>query len=263
MGFVSTVSVIIPTWNRSAALKRAVRSALSQSHPPLEVLVCDDGSTDDTGQVLRSIGDSRVVWLPGERGGRPAIPRNRGLSHSRGEWLAFLDDDDVWLPEKLEMQLLAAQSRSCQAVCSDAWRVTPDAPGKEPLVGGESRVLSFAEMLTANRVVCSSMLVRKDVVSAAAGFPEAKDLAAIEDYALWLRVADLAAIAYLASPLVDYNDDPKASIRNNRVTVFEQRQIVMNNFIDWKGANGCRCSLRYWRVKARLLLEQLSQRFQS
>lgn len=260
MGFLSTVSVIIPTWNRAASLERAVRSALVQTHAPLEVLVCDDGSTDDTGAVVRSIGDSRVLWLPGERGGRPAIPRNRGIRHSRGEWVAFLDDDDLWLPEKLEMQLREAQMRSCRAVCSDAWRITSGSSRKEPLLGGEGRLLRFKEMLNVNGVVCSSMLVTKEVVAAAEGFPEARELTAIEDYALWLRIADLTAIAYLASPLVDYHDDPGASIRNNSVTLFEQRQIVMRDFLEWKRCNGRRLSFNYWRVKSRAVSERLSRR---
>ena len=69
------VSVIIPTWNRAATVVAAVESALAQTHAPLEVLVCDDGSTDDSEQRIRALSDRRVRWLPGPRGGRPAIPR--------------------------------------------------------------------------------------------------------------------------------------------------------------------------------------------
>jgi len=256
---VTTVSVIIATWNRSASLERAVRSALSQSHPPLEVLVCDDGSTDDTEQVVRSFGDSRVIWLPGERAGRPAIPRNRGIGNSRGEWLAFLDDDDVWLPEKLEIQLLEAARQPCRAVCSDAWRVRPStASGAETLIGGHGRVLTFNAMLAGNPVICSSMMLKREVAAATGGFPERQELAAIEDYALWLRVADVTDIAYLACPLISYTDDPGASIRRNGVTVFRQRQLVMDSFIAWKRDNGWWSSLNYWKVRALIIRERLA-----
>lgn len=258
---MTSVSVIIATWNRSASLQRAVRSALAQTHPPLEVLVCDDGSTDDTEEVVRSLGDSRVIWLPGERAGRPAIPRNRGIRSSRGEWLAFLDDDDAWLPEKLELQLREAEDRGCRAVCSDAWRVTPGSqPGAEPLLGGHCRAIRFDDMLTVNHVICSSMMVRRDVAAAAAGFPEAEELRALEDYALWLKVADLTEIAYLARPLLNYTDAPDASIRKESVSVFEQRQLVMDTFLAWKGRSGSWSSLNYWKVRVRSLLEGRSNR---
>ena len=92
-----SVSVIIPTWNRAHTLPRAIESVLSQSLPILEVLICDDGSTDGTAEAVMAMArqDPRIRWLPGERGGRPAIPRNRGIRESRGEWLAFLDSDDA------------------------------------------------------------------------------------------------------------------------------------------------------------------------
>jgi glycosyltransferase involved in cell wall biosynthesis len=255
-----TISVVIATWNRSAALERAVRSALSQSHPPLEVLVCDDGSTDDTEQVVRSMGDSRVLWLPGERAGRPAVPRNRGIRNSRGEWLAFLDDDDVWLPEKLEMQLLEAKRRRCLAVCSDAWRIAPGAVSHaKPLIGGQTRRFTFNDMLSANQVICSSMMLKREVATATAGFPELRELAAIEDYALWLRVADITDIAYLASPLLCYADDPDAGIRRDRMPVFLQRQLVMNSFLAWKGVSGLWGSVNNWKVGAHLILERIAE----
>src|SRR5262249_7122187 len=106
MSHEPSVSVIIPTWNRAATVMAAVESALAQTHAPLEVLVCDDGSSDDSAQRVGALPDPRVRWLPGPRGGRPAIPRNRGIAAARGEWLAFLDSDDEWLPDKLERQLV-------------------------------------------------------------------------------------------------------------------------------------------------------------
>ena len=98
------VSVIIPTYNRQHTLLAAIQSALSQTLPPLEVLVCDDGSTDGSAEAVAALDDPRVRWLTGPHAGYPAVPRNRGLREARGEWVAFLDDDDVWLPEKLAVQ---------------------------------------------------------------------------------------------------------------------------------------------------------------
>jgi glycosyltransferase involved in cell wall biosynthesis len=100
---VTTVSVVIPTYNRAHWLRYAICSALQQSHRPLEILVVDDGSTDDTGELCAGFGPS-VRYIPQENGGC-AVARNRGLREARGEYVAFLDSDDVWEPNKLEIHL--------------------------------------------------------------------------------------------------------------------------------------------------------------
>jgi teichuronic acid biosynthesis glycosyltransferase TuaG len=251
---MKSVSVVIPTWNRSALLERAIRSSLHQTHPPLEVLVCDDGSTDDAEQVVRSIGDSRVIWLPGERAGRPSVPRNRGIRASAGEWIAFLDDDDVWLPEKLEVQVREAESRRIAAVCSDAWRIRQETEDVKSLIGGATTRLSFNDLLAENRVICSSMLVRRELVLNTGGFPEDRELTAVEDYALWLRVADQVEIAYLALPLLNYSDYPHSSIRRHGPAKSRQRELVFKDFLNWKQmSNDWWHSGNYWRVRLRLL----------
>ncbi len=232
MGIVTAVSVVIPTWNRSALLERAIRSALSQTHPPLEVLVCDDGSTDDSEKVVRSIDDSRVQWLTGERAGRPAVPRNRGIKASRGEWIAFLDDDDVWLPEKLERQLEKANRTGCLAVCCNAFRITPDSETNH-LLDWDSECLSFFDLLALNRVICSSVLIHNSLFDVVRGFSESPKLIVGEDYALWLRVSTQTDFAYNAEPMLQYKDDPENSIRNKGRSNNIQIKLVLNDFLDW------------------------------
>ncbi|MFY9338906.1 MAG: glycosyltransferase family A protein [Methanosarcina flavescens] len=98
---MAEISVIIPTWNRAETLGKAISSALNQTLSPYEVLVCGvDGSPDQ--KVVNSINDPRVRWIEGGKDGLASIPRNIGIKASKGEWLAFLDSDDEWLPEKLE-----------------------------------------------------------------------------------------------------------------------------------------------------------------
>jgi glycosyltransferase involved in cell wall biosynthesis len=97
------VSVVIPTYNRAASLPTAVESALRQTHVPLEVLVVDDGSTDDTAEVCRAF-PPPVRYIRQDNGGCAAA-RNTGIAHARGEFIALLDSDDVWEPTKLEVQL--------------------------------------------------------------------------------------------------------------------------------------------------------------
>ena len=230
---MTTVSVIIATWNRSAALESAIRSALSQTYQPMEVLVCDDGSTDDSEQVVRFIGDSRVVWLPGDRGGRPAIPRNRGIRASRGEWLAFLDDDDVWLPEKLERQMERLQVSGCFVSCTDAFRIVPDQGSQGSLLGLETDLLRFEDVLDVNRVICSSVVASSVMVKIAGGFPESASLVVGEDYALWLRLFSMTDFDFIAQPLLEYHDNPQHSIRRYGPDFRIQQRAVLNDFCVW------------------------------
>jgi glycosyltransferase involved in cell wall biosynthesis len=233
MSEAPTVSVIMATWNRAATIVAAAESALGQTHAPLEVLVCDDGSTDDSARRIRAISDPRVRWLPGPRGGRPAIPRNRGIAAARGEWLAFLDSDDAWLPEKLERQLAAVRATGRQACCTDAWRIFSSLDRRELMQSGSDGVYTFADLLSGNRVICSSALIHRSLLANAEGFPEAEILKALEDYALWLRVACFSGFDHIAAPLVLYRDEPAASVRAEGLDAEAQRVEVVSDFLAW------------------------------
>ena len=123
---METVSVIIPTWNRAISLQRAVRSVLNQTYPVKEIFICDDGSTDDSRNVIMEMKESRITWLDCGRNGRPAIPRNMGIQKSSGDWLAFLDDDDEWLPGKTGEEIIFATKKKCKAVSSNANRISKE-----------------------------------------------------------------------------------------------------------------------------------------
>jgi len=232
----ASVSVIIPTWNRAHTIRRAIDSALQQSVRVLEVLVCDDGSTDESESIVSNIAarDSRVRWIAGERGGRPAIPRNRGLRESRGEWLAFLDSDDDWVPGKLETQLEAANRVGARAACSNATRVAVDGHALGALLDWNRPRLTFGDLMAVNRVVCSSCVIHRSLLAKIGGFPEGPEFKAVEDYALWLRVAALTDFAYCRDTLVHYCDDPEASIRSKQsIAPEKQRRLVLAATGDW------------------------------
>jgi len=257
-----TVSVVIPTWNRSTALERAIQSALSQTYAPLEVLICDDGSTDDTEQIVCSINDSRVIWLPGEHSGRPAVPRNRGICNSRGEWVAFLDDDDSWIPEKLAKQIELVKKLTCHASCTQAFG-TDGSNGVEIYnLGWFGQRLQFRDLLQGNRVICSSALIHKSVFSRVGGIPEAVSLTSMEDYAFWLRVATVTDLAFVSEPLVIYTDSPQTSLRSVCTDVWQQKREVLGDFLAW----GSKKRIASSYLKAALykygdvLLQQLKKR---
>src|ERR1051326_205992 len=115
------VSVIIPTYNSAHYLADAVESVLSQTFQDIEVLIIDDGSTDETETVIQRYGS--LVRCFRQRNSGVAVARNRGIEESRGEYVAFLDADDTWLPHKLERQLAALDECSDYGACYSAFTV--------------------------------------------------------------------------------------------------------------------------------------------
>jgi len=232
---VSKVSVVVPVWNRVTTIERAIRSALEQTHPPHEVIVCDDGSTDGTAEVLLRLAseDSRVRVLWGERSGGPAAPRNRGVAHAEGEWLAFLDSDDEWLPGKLEAQSIAAERSGCLAVCSNAIRWIPGTGARGPLIDWSRDSLTFEDLVESNRVLCSSAVLHRSLLTRVGGFPEMHRLRSREDYALWLRVSLLTDFAYVPQELVLYRDDPSTSIRGDVGRSEWLKTLAVVNLLSW------------------------------
>jgi glycosyltransferase involved in cell wall biosynthesis len=227
------VSVIIPTWNRAATIAAAITSALNQTHRPLEVLICDDGSTDNTREIVESFNDERVRWLSGHHAGRPAVPRNRGIREARGQWLAFLDSDDQWEPKKLSEQLDVTHRVGCHAACTNALRLVSGEGIQGRLLSWEQRRVTFANLMDCNQVICSSAIIHRSLFELVDGFPEGPQLTALEDYALWLRVTTQTDFAYLDEPLVVYRDDPGSSLRKDDPDVWTQREIVFGNFLEW------------------------------
>ncbi len=234
MGDVNpAISVIVPTYNRAASLVEAVRSALGQSLSPLEVLVCDDGSTDASREAVAALADGRVRWLDCGRSGRPAPPRNRGLEAARGEWVAFLDDDDVWHPNKLEVQA-ARLGDDCHAVSANARRIGPQG-GDLGLIHSTCPPKADAwALLSVNWVVTSGAVVRRRLALDCGGFPEAPALRSVEDYALWLRVGVRAPWELLFEPLLDYRDAPEQGVRQGlQGRSWALRRAVMGDFLGW------------------------------
>jgi glycosyltransferase involved in cell wall biosynthesis len=199
-----SVSVVIPAFNSALTVAESVRSALDQSSPPAQVIVVDDGSTDDTLGRLKEFGD-RVLYVTQTNAG-VACARNTGIARATGDFVAFLDADDVWHPRKLEwqMQAFAAGGRAFGALGTGtfAWPAStmPDLAQIAPHVSE----ISWDQIAIRNPFTTSSMIVRRRVLDAAGPFDT--DLRGPEDHDLWLRVAEASAVGILDAPLTGYRD---------------------------------------------------------
>lgn len=228
-----SISVIIPTYNRANLIKRTIKSVLDQTLSPKEILICDDGSTDNTLSVIKSFKDKRIKWIPGIHTGHPGITRNMGIKKSSGNWLAFLDSDDVWHPNKLEKQMQLLMNSNCLACCCSAGAYS----GKGKYIGKVSDFkddfISFSDLMRNNYIVCSSAIIHKSLLGKCSGFPEDSNQKASLDYALWLRIATQTNFIYLDEELVNYRDDPENSnrglYRNYRLNI----RNILYDFLRW------------------------------
>jgi glycosyltransferase involved in cell wall biosynthesis len=186
------VSVIIPTYNRAHLLGAAIESVLAQNYPDVEIIVADDGSTDNTAEVVMRHG-SQVVYLPLPHRGLPAAPRNAALALASGDYVAFLDSDDLFLPQKLALQAPVLDAKpEVGLVYSDGYffEDTPEQITGHALAGlNRPSGAVFGELLRANFIFMPLILLRRSLLQLTGGFDERPGLLVAEDYDLWLRLA--------------------------------------------------------------------------
>jgi glycosyltransferase involved in cell wall biosynthesis len=194
------VSVIIPTYNRAALVLEAVDSVLAQTWTDFEVLVVDDGSTDDTAAALAPLA-GRVTLLRRENRGGVSAARNTGIKAARGEWLAFIDSDDLWLPEKLARQMAyLAQHPACLISQTEETWVRRGVKVNQPLSHRKIGGRIFYQSLERCMVSPSAVILHRRLLAKHGGFDE--DLSAAEDYDLWLRLSWRYEVGLAPEPLI-------------------------------------------------------------
>lgn len=194
-----TVSVIIPTYQRSHLVTEAIGSVLAQTYRDYEIIVVDDGSTDDTKERLAELGDKITYIYQTNKG--LAAARNTGIKAASGKYIAFLDDDDLWLPKKLAKQvpILDAQPETA-LVCTDM--LLSDSSGKiisQTKLDLKQKVLTSWTLFRSCFVFVNTVLLRRTCLDKVGLFDE--NLEIFEDYDLWLRIAQKHSIHYLNEPM--------------------------------------------------------------
>jgi len=184
-----SVSVIIPTFNRAHLVGSAIQSVLGQTYQDFEIIVVDDGSTDNTREVVRAFTDPRVIYVPRPNGDLSAA-RNTGIRASRGEYIAFLDDDDLYLPNKLAVQVRFMDQNPEVGWTSGGYRMT-DMQGKplreyRPWLNSPS--LDVRAWLLGYPLTCpTAVMIRREWLGRVGGFDEQNPQTGDTD--LWLRLA--------------------------------------------------------------------------
>jgi len=205
------VSVVIPAYNCGPFISDALDSVVNQNYPALEVLVVDDGSTDETCDVVARYGSA--VTLVRQQNAGAAVARNEGMRRARGEYVALLDADDLWLPGKLQLQVDYLEHHADVALCCTRWHLlNPDAAGRyhiERVAPPESAPVDpkcagwiYCELLLDCEVWTSSVVMRRTLCERIGGFEA--ELRRGQDYDYWLRASRVTRIDRLDAPLALY-----------------------------------------------------------
>jgi glycosyltransferase involved in cell wall biosynthesis len=220
MDGVCQVSVVIPTYNRAQYVTKAIESVLAQTYTDYEIIVVDDGSTDDTPGVLQAYA-GRIRVIRQENAG-VSVACNTGILAARGRWVAFLDSDDEWMPRKLAVQMTDLARRP--DLCAHFTNVVFTFPDREPVnlfkerdFRGPQRAISerpLALVMDDEIVTRSAFLVRRDVLLKAGLFEPG--LSVGEDRDLLMRVAVCGPWAYCSDPLVTYCRRPDGLVTLTR-----------------------------------------------
>lgn len=211
------VSVVIPTHNRSGLLKRAVQSVLKQTYKELEIIIISDGSTDNTDEVIEDLKemDPRVRGISYGPAEGANVARNKGIDVATSNYVAFLDDDDEWYPDKIEAQMNIIKKNNQIGLVYTGVNVLYINEKEEYISAGEADGDLSKEIIKRNIIgTTSTALVNKEILKEVGGFDV--DLPAAQDYDLWIRVCQKTLVGVVPEPKIYYyNYTDKKQISSN------------------------------------------------
>lgn len=230
------VSIIIPTYNRSKLLRQAIASVLAQTYQDFELIIVDDGSTDDTKSVIEAIPDDRIRYIWQENQQRCAA-RNTGIAAAQGEYLAFLDSDDLWLPRKLELQLdaidrypdISASHGRCVRMNQDFEFIYPHElySSGEPEWVGDVR----ESLLMRNPFASQGVVAHRRLFETVGGFDVS--LPHSEDWDMWIRLSAITHFCLINEPVGIYRihsgnrtNNPVSTLKGNLIIIEKHSQYM-------------------------------------
>jgi len=231
---MTVFSVVIPTFNRAHIIGRAIEAVLLQTYKDFEIIIVDDGSLDRTDKIVSSFGDPRIHYIPIEASGGPATPRNEGIRQAQGEWIAFLDSDDYWFPDKLNVIAEVIKHQDVDFV-SHYQAVVSSAGESVGLMGPRlDAELTYGGLLrTENTLATSSVVVRQAFLERhELRFSEEYQYRAIEDFDLWLRILRLGANSVVIPRVLGQNISDEEHIGTNSL-FFQNMHRLLSDHADW------------------------------
>lgn len=228
------ISIILPTYNRKVFLERCIQSVLDQTYSNFELIIIDDGSTDGTAELVRQFSDPRLKYYWKENQKFPSIARNFGVKQAKSEWIAFIDSDDTWERNKLEIQL-------------SSLNLNPKAALISTLISIDNKLIKnhrtrhsydyFNDLLWRNFIFTSTVLLKKSIFNEFEGFDQSLQIA--EDYDLWLKISAKYPVMIIDQPTARYEIHDGGISSNKEKTLQAAHQVVLaccqrQNVSAWK-----------------------------
>jgi glycosyltransferase involved in cell wall biosynthesis len=286
---VSLVSIVIPTYNRARSIESAIRSVWAQTHQDFEIVVVDDGSKDSTAESVEVLAhvDPRIKYIrhPANQGAQ--VARNTGIKAARGLWIAFLDSDDQWLPDSLQVRLRAAMHSGREVVHSNCLALTGDGTEGQPYVVPELAGQVYKEFLRKSGLSFPSLLVSKQALVRIGYLDET--IVAYQEWDTGIRLAKYYQFDFVADPTFIYDcrhsdSISKDSLRNaigyEQVFTKHRRAIVRHlglkalvshydkaakmyhDALDEENGQRClRQALLWWPFRPRTILKYIKRAF--
>lgn len=231
----SLISVIIPAYNAESFVAKAIDSVLSQTYSRFEVIVVNDGSTDNTETIVKNYSDTRIRLISQKNGGL-SCARNTGIRSAKGEYLAFLDADDYWMPEKLVKQIELLKQHSEFGFCSTQTRVeTPEGLFLNHWPCPKITASTLRTIFAQNATIAGSgsgVMVKKELQNQAGFFDQS--LTSLEDIDMWMRYAAISEYCCLPETLTVITKRPDsmsrnlATMRNNAIKVLRKNRNLLD-----------------------------------
>ena len=223
------ISVVITTYNRANYVSRAIESVLRQTYPDWELVIVDDGSTDETPKVVSRYltNDGKVRYIKQANQGLSAA-RNKGIAETHGKYLAFLDDDDWWVPEKLETQVTYMEARPNVGLSYTRLRIIRETNGKldDSTVIPAKMATTFEEIIDDSFIPASTVLIRRNCLEHMDWFKI--DAVPQEDLELWLRFSQKWKIDALDIPLTVMKKDARAQLSQDDIRGIKKNIEIIN-----------------------------------
>ena len=206
------VSIIMPSYNTAPYIKESIQSVLNQSYKNWELIIVDDCSTDETDEIMANINDSRIKYFKNEKNFGAAISRNKALREAKGQWIAFLDSDDLWMPEKLDKQISFMEQNGYAFSYTNYEEIDVNGNKTDVLVSGPKKITKIGMQ---NYCWPGCLTVMFDATQI--GLIQIEDIKKNNDYAMWLKVCRKADCYLLDECLAQYRKGRVGSISTHSI----------------------------------------------
>ena len=201
------VSIIMPSYNTANYINKSIQSVINQTYQNWELLIVDDCSTDNTDAIVDEFQDKRIRYIKNEKNSGAAISRNRALREAKGRWIAFLDSDDLWKPEKLEKQIQFMKKKRCYFSYTNYEEIDANGNKMNVIITGP-KVISKMGMFNYCWPGCLTVMYDREKI----GLIQIENIKKNNDYAMWLKVCKKTRCYLLDEVLAEYRRGRKGSI---------------------------------------------------